>query len=120
MFSSGKKGNPCTPLFGKQPNIFRVGPGPRAKHLGPALGHPRGSFPGEWMTELITQKMLSLYVFIREAVNKIKKTLNSLGLQLKNVFIYGNCVIHLCTAALLRREVYHTCVLAVSSEVTKV
>ena len=64
--------------------------------------------------------MLSLNVFIREAVNKIKKTLNSLGLQLKNVFIYGNCVIHLCTAALLRREVYHTCVLAVSSEVTKV
>ena len=70
------------------------GPGPRVKHLGLALGHPGGSAPGEWTTELIPQKMLSLYVFIREAVNN-KKRGNSLGLKLKNVFIYGKCVIPL-------------------------
>ena len=53
--------------------VALFGPGPRVKHLGLALGHPGGSAPGEWTTELIPQKMLSLYVFIREAVNNKKK-----------------------------------------------
>ena len=44
--------------------------------------------------------MLSLYVFIREAVNN-KKRGNSLGLKLKNVFIYGKCVIPLCLSGRL-------------------